>query len=65
MFEAAVSRAWDTTNGGFFYGYAPNDSICDGDKYHWVQAETFAAAALLAQGAASPIRTAAAPLLER
>ena len=48
LFNAAVSRAWDTTNGGFFYGYAPDDSICDGDKYHWVQAETFAAAALLA-----------------
>ena len=48
LFNAAVSRAWDSTNGGFFYGYAPDDSICDSDKYHWVQAETFAASALLA-----------------
>ena len=48
LFNAAVSRAWDTTNDGFFYGYAPDDSICDADKYHWVQAETFVAAALLA-----------------
>ena len=30
------------------YGFAPDGSICDGDKYHWVQAESFAAAALLA-----------------
>ena len=27
---------------------APDGSICDGNKYHWVQAESLAAAALLA-----------------
>ena len=48
LFKTAVSRAWDAKHGGFHYGFAPDDSICDGDKYHWVQAETFAAAALLA-----------------
>lgn len=48
LFEAAVSRSWDGVHGGMFYGFAPDDSICDGDKYHWVQAESFAAAALLA-----------------
>lgn len=49
LFEAAVSRAWDSHHGGVHYGFAPDGSICDGDKYHWVQAESFAAAALLAQ----------------
>jgi len=48
LFEAAVSRAWDAQYGGLHYGFGPDDSICDGDKYHWVQAESFAAAALLA-----------------
>ena len=48
LFEAAVSRAWDHRHGGLHYGFAPDGSICDGDKYHWVQAESFAAAALLA-----------------
>lgn len=49
LFEAAVSRAWDRQHGGLYYGFAPDGRICDGDKYHWVQAESFAAAALLAQ----------------
>ena len=47
LFTAAVERAWDKQNGGFHYGFGPDDSICDADKYHWVQAESFAAAALL------------------
>ncbi len=36
-------------NKGLFYGFAPNGDICDNDKYFWVQAESFAAAALLAK----------------
>lgn len=48
LFNAAVTRAWDKANGGLHYGFGPDDSICDADKYHWVQAESFAAAALLA-----------------
>lgn len=48
LFLAGVSRAWDKTHGGLHYGFAPDNSICDADKYHWVQAESFAAAALLA-----------------
>lgn len=48
LFAAAVSRSWDAQHGGLHYGFAPDGSICDGDKYHWVQAESFAAAALLA-----------------
>jgi mannose/cellobiose epimerase-like protein (N-acyl-D-glucosamine 2-epimerase family) len=48
LFNAGVSRAWDAAHGGLYYGFAPDDSICDADKYHWVQAESFAAAALLA-----------------
>ena len=47
LFKVAVTRAWDGVHGGMHYGFAPDDSICDGDKYHWVQAESFAAAALL------------------
>ena len=30
------------------YGFAPGGDVCGGDKYFWVQAESFAAAALLA-----------------
>lgn len=48
LFDAALSKAWDERHGGICYGFAPDDSICDGDKYFWVQAESFAAAALLA-----------------
>mgnify|MGYP000455709392 CR=1 FL=1 len=48
LFDTALERAWDHEHGGICYGIAPDGSICDGDKYFWVQAESFAAAALLA-----------------
>ncbi|MGN6322922.1 MAG: AGE family epimerase/isomerase [Dyella sp.] len=47
LFDTALARAWDPDNGGICYGFAPDGSICDGDKYFWVQAESLAAAALL------------------
>ena len=54
LFDAALLRAWDAEHGGICYGYAPDDTICDGDKYFWVQAESFAAAALLAVRTGDP-----------
>ena len=48
LFDTALLRAWDAEHGGICYGFAPDGSICDGDKYFWVQAESLAAAALLA-----------------
>nr|WP_158971012.1 AGE family epimerase/isomerase [Paraglaciecola sp. L3A3] len=48
LFDTATAVAWDETHGGFYYGFAPDLTICDDDKYFWVQAETFACAALLA-----------------
>lgn len=49
LFDQAVTMAWDSQQGGLFYGFAPDGSICDSDKYFWVQAESLAAAALLAE----------------
>jgi mannose/cellobiose epimerase-like protein (N-acyl-D-glucosamine 2-epimerase family) len=54
LFDAALLRAWDVEHGGICYGYAPDDTICDRDKYFWVQAESFAAAALLAVRTGDP-----------
>ncbi len=48
LFDAAMRFGWDDRCGGLAYGFAPDGSVCDGDKYHWVQAESLAAAALLA-----------------
>jgi mannose/cellobiose epimerase-like protein (N-acyl-D-glucosamine 2-epimerase family) len=48
LFDEALARGWDATHGGIVYGMAPDGSICDGGKYHWVQAESMAAAAVLA-----------------
>lgn len=48
LFDGAIARGWDREHGGICYGMAPDGSICDADKYHWVQAESLAAAALLA-----------------
>jgi glucose-6-phosphate isomerase len=49
LFDRAFEVAWDGTHGGMHYGFAPDGTICDAAKYHWVQAESLAAAALLAQ----------------
>ena len=49
LFEAALTHAWDHEHGGICYGFAPDRSVCDDDKYFWVQAESLAAAALLAR----------------
>ena len=48
LFDTAMARAWDGEHGGICYGFGPDGAICDADKYFWVQAESFAAAALLA-----------------
>ena len=50
LFDTAVQRAWDTEFGGLAYGFglAPEFAVCDDDKYFWVQAESLAAAARLA-----------------
>ncbi|HET7845185.1 MAG TPA: AGE family epimerase/isomerase [Xanthomonadales bacterium] len=48
LFDRAVAQAWDAKRGGLYYGFAPDGSICDSDKYFWVAAETLATAALLA-----------------
>jgi len=49
LFEDAVKMGWDEKNQGLYYGFAPNGDICDKNKYFWVQAESIAAAALLAK----------------
>ena len=48
FFEVAMRRGWDAQHGGLVYGFAPDGTVCDADKYFWVQAESLAAAALLA-----------------
>ena len=47
LFDAAMTHAWDEDHGGLYYGFGPDRTVCDHDKYFWVQAETFATAALL------------------
>ena len=48
LFDEMIEIAWDRDYGGICYGVAPDKSICDDDKYFWVQAESFACAARLA-----------------
>lgn len=48
FFDTAMARGWDAQHGGLVYGFGPDGAVCDADKYFWVQAESFAAAALLA-----------------
>ncbi|WDE97683.1 AGE family epimerase/isomerase [Lentisphaera profundi] len=48
LYEEAMRLCWDTDFGGLVYGFGPDGKICDDEKYFWVQAETLAAQALLA-----------------
>ncbi|HSI61122.1 MAG TPA: AGE family epimerase/isomerase [Ideonella sp.] len=48
FFDTAMQHGWDAHHGGLVYGFAPGGEVCDADKYFWTQAESFAAAALLA-----------------
>ncbi len=47
LFDRALEICWDDEHGGILYGFAPDTSICDTDKYFWVQAESIAASARL------------------
>lgn len=49
LFDRAWQLSWDDDHGGLVYGFDPQGQWCDDDKYFWVQAESFAAAALLLQ----------------
>lgn len=49
LFQVAVDKGWDAEHGGLAYSLAPDLSVCDPHKYFWVQAESAAAAAMLAQ----------------
>jgi mannose/cellobiose epimerase-like protein (N-acyl-D-glucosamine 2-epimerase family) len=48
LFDTALARSWDGANGGMAYSFSPDGKILDTDRYYWVIAESFAAAALLA-----------------
>lgn len=48
LFDTTMPIAWDKTHGGLIYGFAPDKAPCDTEKYFWVQAESLAAAGLLA-----------------
>lgn len=48
LFDLAMRYGWDREHGGLIYGYDLSGEACDRDKYFWVQAESLAAAALLA-----------------
>jgi mannose/cellobiose epimerase-like protein (N-acyl-D-glucosamine 2-epimerase family) len=49
LFDRAVGYSWDEQFGGLVYGYDREGRFYDEDKYFWVQAESIATAALLAQ----------------
>ena len=55
LFDRVLDICWDHTNGGINYGFAPDGTICDSDKYFWVQAESFAASARLLDQTGDPI----------
>ncbi|MES2127328.1 MAG: AGE family epimerase/isomerase [Pseudomonadota bacterium] len=49
LFRVALEQGWDSEHGGLCYSLAPDLTVCDAHKYFWVQAESAAAAAMLAQ----------------
>jgi len=55
LFDQAMKCGWDEEYRGLRYGYDLEGKPCDDDKYFWVQAESIAAAALLADGTGDEI----------
>ena len=54
LFKVGVENGWDGEHGGLCYSLAPDLTVCDAHKYFWVQAESAAAAAMLAQRTGNP-----------
>jgi mannose/cellobiose epimerase-like protein (N-acyl-D-glucosamine 2-epimerase family) len=54
LFRVALEKGWDAERGGVCYSLAPDLTVCDAHKYFWVQAESAAAAAMLAQRTGNP-----------
>jgi len=48
LVDCAFRYGWDDEYGGLYYGFAPDKTICDADKYFWVQSETLATLVRLA-----------------
>lgn len=48
LFVRAVELGWDDAHGGLVYGLAPDLTVCNTDKYFWVQIESAVAARKLA-----------------
>jgi mannose/cellobiose epimerase-like protein (N-acyl-D-glucosamine 2-epimerase family) len=48
LFDHAMRLGYDGRYGGLYYSIAPDGTVCADGKYSWVQAETIAAAAFLA-----------------
>ncbi|WP_047197586.1 AGE family epimerase/isomerase [Caldimonas brevitalea] len=55
LFDATMSRAWDTQRNGMYNRMAPDGRLHDGRKFFWVQSQTMAAAALLGQRTGLPV----------
>ncbi|MCH7345248.1 AGE family epimerase/isomerase [Pelomonas sp. CA6] len=55
LFERAFDKAWDPVHQGLYYGFGPDFAICDERKYHWVQCESLATAALLGHRTGKPL----------
>jgi mannose/cellobiose epimerase-like protein (N-acyl-D-glucosamine 2-epimerase family) len=49
LFDTALRHGWDEVHQGIVYGFGPDFTVCDARKYHWVQCETLATAAVLAR----------------
>jgi mannose/cellobiose epimerase-like protein (N-acyl-D-glucosamine 2-epimerase family) len=48
LFDTAIELSWDPVHEGMVYGIGTDRTYYNDDKYFWVQAESIAAAALLA-----------------
>lgn len=48
LFGTAIEKSWDPSSPGMNYTFDPQGEVLDTDRYYWVIAETFAAAAALA-----------------
>ncbi|CAK9105421.1 unnamed protein product [Durusdinium trenchii] len=55
LFDGAWTLSWDPVFGGLVYGFGPDRTWCDEEKYFWVQGESIATASLLYEATKDPI----------
>lgn len=54
LFDGSWELSWDAEHGGLVYGFGPDKTWCDSEKYFWVHGESIATLAQLYEATSDP-----------